>query len=74
MDLTENFDLYTMVRFENAQLTDDVVTVGECIQTLQENLFSKQLGEKIVYGTEGAMNVWNFYGFLRGFVPRSWTR
>ena len=63
-DLTENFDLYTMVRFENAQLTDDVVTVGECIQTLQENLFSKQLGEEIVYGTEGAMNVWDFYGFL----------
>lgn len=63
-DLTENFDLYTMVRFENAQLTDGVVTVGECIETLQENLFSKQLGDEMVYGPEGVMNVWDFYGFL----------
>ncbi len=63
-DLTEDFELYTMVRFANAQLTDGAVTVGECIQTLQENLISKQLGDEIVYGPEGVMNVWDFYGFL----------
>ena len=63
-DNVDTFEYYTVVRYTDAKLTDaGVVTVGECLESVPNVLVSKQMGDEVVLGPDGALNVWDFYGY-----------